>query len=164
MNRIERLEKELKNSDPESIERIHIINDLIFEILVPDPKRCEELAQESLRISEKLQYELGITYDVRNRALLCYVNADLAGSRENMAAALEKFKIAEKAFRKRAWQPYSILIFSGGSSRVKMSSGLLTAHHIIQQHKGRIDVRSEVDKGSAFTISLPRHLTEPQAN
>jgi signal transduction histidine kinase len=34
--------------------------------------------------------------------------------------------------------------------------GLSIVHEIVKQHGGRIDVESEVGKGSAFTVSLPR--------
>lgn len=33
--------------------------------------------------------------------------------------------------------------------------GLAVSHNIIQRHHGRIDVQSEVGKGTAFTVSLP---------
>lgn len=42
--------------------------------------------------------------------------------------------------------------------------GLSISHGIIERHGGRIDVKSEVDKGSTFTVSLPSHesrRTEP---
>lgn len=39
--------------------------------------------------------------------------------------------------------------------------GLAITKHIILLHKGRIQVESEVGRGSVFTIELPRFLTEP---
>ena len=33
--------------------------------------------------------------------------------------------------------------------------GLAVSHNIIQRHHGRIDVQSEVGKGTTFTVSLP---------
>ncbi|MGO8766097.1 MAG: two-component system sensor histidine kinase NtrB [Limisphaerales bacterium] len=33
--------------------------------------------------------------------------------------------------------------------------GLVISQHIVQQHQGKIEVKSEVHKGSTFTISLP---------
>lgn len=36
--------------------------------------------------------------------------------------------------------------------------GLAISYGIIEQHGGRIDVQSEIGKGSIFTISLPRHI------
>jgi signal transduction histidine kinase len=42
--------------------------------------------------------------------------------------------------------------------------GLSISHGIIERHGGRIDVKSEVEKGSTFTVSLPLHesrRTEP---
>jgi len=45
--------------------------------------------------------------------------------------------------------------FSTGDSRVKMSAGLSTAFNIIQKHNGEIRVKSEVGKGTKFSIVLP---------
>ena len=39
--------------------------------------------------------------------------------------------------------------------------GLSLAYGIVQRHKGRIDVRSEVGKGTVFRVSLPlRRVTD----
>jgi len=45
--------------------------------------------------------------------------------------------------------------FSVQRERVKLASGLVTAYNIIKSHKGEIEVKSQVGKGSTFTISLP---------
>ncbi|NIR48190.1 hypothetical protein GWO43_07020 [candidate division KSB1 bacterium] len=45
--------------------------------------------------------------------------------------------------------------FSEEGSRVKMTSGLSTAYHIIQKHNGEIRVTSKVGKGSTFLVILP---------
>jgi signal transduction histidine kinase len=33
--------------------------------------------------------------------------------------------------------------------------GLMTSHHIVDEHRGTIDVKSELGKGATFTIQLP---------
>lgn len=50
--------------------------------------------------------------------------------------------------------------FSKDGSRVKAGLGLFTSYNIIQNHKGCIEVESEVGKGSAFTVVLPSNLTK----
>ncbi|MGH8015185.1 MAG: sensor histidine kinase, partial [Candidatus Zixiibacteriota bacterium] len=45
--------------------------------------------------------------------------------------------------------------FSTDTKRVKMGTGLLTAYSIVQKHGGRIEVESEVGKGSTFSVILP---------
>ncbi len=45
--------------------------------------------------------------------------------------------------------------FSANASRVKMGTGLLTSYNIMQKHGGRIEVESEVGKGSTFSVVLP---------
>jgi two-component system NtrC family sensor kinase len=45
--------------------------------------------------------------------------------------------------------------FSSKGNRVKAGMGLLVSYNIVQKHGGRIDVESEVGKGSTFTIVLP---------
>lgn len=45
--------------------------------------------------------------------------------------------------------------FSANASRVKMGTGLLTSYNIMQKHGGRIEVESEVGKGSTFSVILP---------
>ncbi|MCZ6633594.1 MAG: ATP-binding protein [bacterium] len=45
--------------------------------------------------------------------------------------------------------------FQAVDSRVKMGFGLSTAYRTIQEHKGEIQIESEVGKGTEVTISLP---------
>ena len=45
--------------------------------------------------------------------------------------------------------------FRATDLRVKMSLGLSTDYRIIQEHKGRMELESEVRKGTIVTISLP---------
>ncbi|HXV62556.1 MAG TPA: tetratricopeptide repeat-containing sensor histidine kinase [Vicinamibacteria bacterium] len=45
--------------------------------------------------------------------------------------------------------------FTQEGSRVRMSTGLATAHAVVAKHQGRIGVESEVGKGTTFTIELP---------
>lgn len=47
--------------------------------------------------------------------------------------------------------------FSTGSSRVKMGTGLITAFSIVQKHGGRIEVESEVGRGSIFSVVIPNN-------
>jgi two-component system NtrC family sensor kinase len=42
--------------------------------------------------------------------------------------------------------------------------GLSISHGIIERHGGRIEVKSEVGKGSTFTVHLPARSRSPQAN
>ena len=45
--------------------------------------------------------------------------------------------------------------FSVAGERVKMGSGLSTAYNIVQEHDGEIEAKSEVGKGTTFSIVLP---------
>ncbi len=45
--------------------------------------------------------------------------------------------------------------FSADHPRVKMTSGLSTAYNIVQRHNGEIKVKSEVGKGTTFSVILP---------
>ena len=48
--------------------------------------------------------------------------------------------------------------FNAVDSRVKMGFGLSTACKIIQEHKGEIQMESEVGKGTMVTINLPLQI------
>lgn len=52
--------------------------------------------------------------------------------------------------------------FSKDGSRVKAKLGLFTCYNIVKNHRGRIEVESEVGKGSTFTIILPLNLAEKE--
>ncbi len=45
--------------------------------------------------------------------------------------------------------------FTTKAGRVGMGLGLLITRQVIEHHRGRIDVVSEVDNGTTFTVSLP---------
>ena len=53
--------------------------------------------------------------------------------------------------RERLFDP----AFSKKGSRMKAGLGLFTSANIIRRHSGRLEVESEVGKGSTFTIVLP---------
>ena len=44
---------------------------------------------------------------------------------------------------------------------MKAALGLFTSANIVQKHNGRIEVDSEVGKGSTFTVILPVQGTQP---
>jgi signal transduction histidine kinase len=45
--------------------------------------------------------------------------------------------------------------FSHKGQRVKAGMGLLVSYNIVQKHGGKIEVASEVDKGTTFTVIVP---------
>jgi AhpD family alkylhydroperoxidase len=45
--------------------------------------------------------------------------------------------------------------FARSGSRMKAGIGLFTSFNIVQKHRGRLEVESEIGKGSAFTVVLP---------
>ena len=51
--------------------------------------------------------------------------------------------------------------FTTKGVRVGTGLGLSICYQILQQHKGRIEVESEVGKGSVFSVILPSDLEEP---
>jgi signal transduction histidine kinase len=48
--------------------------------------------------------------------------------------------------------------FTIKGDRIGTGLGLSICYSIMRQHKGRIEVESELGKGSVFTIALPRNL------
>lgn len=48
--------------------------------------------------------------------------------------------------------------FTFSNERVRMRTGLYTSFNIINQHKGSLSVKSEPNKGTTFTIELPKEL------
>ncbi|HEY4640286.1 MAG TPA: HAMP domain-containing sensor histidine kinase, partial [Thermoanaerobaculia bacterium] len=65
--------------------------------------------------------------------------------------AVERKKIFEKFYR----------VGSGLVHDVKGSGlGLAIVSHIIQAHRGRVDVTSTPGEGARFTIALPRTILE----
>lgn len=60
----------------------------------------------------------------------------------------------EPQILERIWEPG----FTTKGSRMGMGLGLLISRQIVEQHHGRIDVRSSPGSGTRFTISLPQRL------
>lgn len=52
--------------------------------------------------------------------------------------------------------------FKKDGSRVKTGLGLFTSYNIVQNHKGHIEVESDVGKGSTFTVILPKDLDKKE--
>ncbi|MEE9269138.1 MAG: HAMP domain-containing sensor histidine kinase, partial [Candidatus Krumholzibacteria bacterium] len=52
--------------------------------------------------------------------------------------------------------------FTKKGPRVKAGIGLFTCYNIMAKHQGRLQVESEVGKGTTFTMILPTDLKEPQ--
>lgn len=52
--------------------------------------------------------------------------------------------------------------FTTKGNRIGTALGLSICYNIMRQHKGRIEVKSELGKGSIFTIVLPRDLRTEQ--
>lgn len=50
--------------------------------------------------------------------------------------------------------------FSQKKTRVQMNVGLASSYNIIQRHKGEIQVRSEIGKGTKYLIKLPANLSK----
>jgi AhpD family alkylhydroperoxidase len=59
--------------------------------------------------------------------------------------------------RERLFDP----VFAKKGSRMKAGLGLFTSANIVQKHNGRIEVESEVGKGSTLTVILPVRGTQP---
>jgi signal transduction histidine kinase len=53
--------------------------------------------------------------------------------------------------------------FAQKGSRMKAGLGLFTSANIVQKHQGRIEVESEVGKGSKFTVILPVQSVQTEA-
>jgi len=53
--------------------------------------------------------------------------------------------------------------FAKKGSRVKAGLGLFTSANIVQKHNGRLEVKSELGKGSTFTVVLPVQSLQSEA-
>lgn len=64
--------------------------------------------------------------------------------------------------RKRIFEPGFTTKGGGGGdpSRMGMGLGLLICHQVVDRHEGEIEVESEPEEGTAFTVRLPVQLRE----
>jgi len=125
-----------------------IVVDLAEETqdLPHDPVKIERVFENLL--SNSLKYASGfsiITIRTRvtedNRAIVCEVEDDGCGiPSKDLPHVFERFYRVDKG-RSRE---------SGGTGL-----GLSIVKHIVEMHRGSVDVRSEVDKGTGFSFTLP---------
>jgi len=57
---------------------------------------------------------------------------------------------------------FTLFFSSKGSKGTGL--GLFISNHVVQEHGGRIEVESELGKGSVFKIAIPRNQSKPQKN
>jgi len=92
MDRMTVLENKLKETEPESLARVDILNDLVYEIATPYPDRAKKFAKEAYELSKKLQYDKGLAYADRNQGMLSFFKPEPEKARDYLLSSLDKFK------------------------------------------------------------------------
>ena len=67
MDRIKRLQDQIKKAKSDSFEKVDLLNELFFEIGALDEQHSKKIARESYKLAKKLGYERGLAYDLRNK-------------------------------------------------------------------------------------------------
>jgi signal transduction histidine kinase len=90
MNRIQRLRNKLENTQPDSVERIDVLNDLFLEIFSYDLEAAELLAKEAAELSSKSGYPAGLCRISLNRGALILSRDDLEKAKPYFIEALKE--------------------------------------------------------------------------
>lgn len=92
MDKIEQLENKLNQTPAVSTERIDILNDLVWDLAVPDFERSKELAAEALHLSEKLNYPKGLVNNIRNKGIELFFTSEPEQAEKHFSDAHKRFR------------------------------------------------------------------------
>lgn len=95
IQKLAKLLKALPNNRRGTAEEIDLLNQLAWEIGLTQTKRAKELCEKALQLSEKIEYDQGQAYGLRNIAYCQFIASELENALENIRTALDKFKELE---------------------------------------------------------------------
>lgn len=104
---LDSLYRELKNHPKEDTSRVNIILQLCYEEHDTNPEKNKQLAEEGLRISQKLNYARGIGYSYKYMAAYYWVKGDFQPAAEFAFKMLKVFEASGK--EKNMADSYSML-------------------------------------------------------
>lgn len=91
-SKIQNLESQLQAVGKEHQKRVDLLNALFREIWVTEPKRAQEVAEESFQLSQKIAYDRGLAHAKTNMGYLCYSRAEVEKAMSNLLDALQWFE------------------------------------------------------------------------
>ena len=146
-----------------------IVHDVIDEITTAHPERKirvetrdEQLGNwDPARISQVLTNLIGNA--IEHGSAGSPVTVELSGDEENAAITIHNSGSAIPAERLNGiFNPMkarvNILQASAAGPTGNLGLGLFIAERIVHAHRGRIEVHSDEDHGTTFTVHLPRHV------
>ncbi len=78
--------------DLESREKVDHLNDLAWELGLTDTKRAFSLSKDALKLSRKIDYDIGLAYGYRNLGYCQLISSQLEEGLQNAQNAMDRFK------------------------------------------------------------------------
>lgn len=135
-------------------------NDKGLHLAYQGPTSCQVFANEgqlaqvvmnlvdnAINYTAEGEIKVTLEEDEEDRAILRVQDTGMGIATEHLPRLFERFYRVDKG-RSRA---------TGGTGL-----GLSIVRHIVEAHGGRVDVESELNKGSTFIIAIPHKTTDPK--
>ena len=91
-NKYKLLEKKLQANKGNSPEKVNILNELVWELLLIDQDRAAKLNHDALSMAEQIQYPKGIADAKRNMGITCAAKTDVEKGLKLLHEALEWYE------------------------------------------------------------------------
>jgi hypothetical protein len=141
-------------------EEVDDLNREARDLAFNDSSRSFELARRAEALARRLDHGTGLAYAQCYQAYYYFQSGRHEEALDTEGSdVLVRFADTGRGIARDRLNRIFEVGFSEKESRVRMHVGLSNVQSIVRRHGGSVEVESELGKGTAFTIRLPREQT-----